>query len=267
MTQTHPSPARVSKDTVKLPACHIDPRRVHIILVEPIYAGNVGAVARIMNNFGFRNLRIVGSIPHKNDFYLAMHSEEILVNASLYDDLASAVADMDRVIAFSRRVGKLKPIDYTPVEMAEYVGGTKGLEVGLVFGRETFGLTDAEADLCPIRCHIPANPEFPSINLAQAVAIAVWELYSLPHSHKRDARTLPVSGIELDRIKAYMLDVMRDAGFFRSHESTNWDAFLGRMLHRLNPGRTMVWRFKQMFNRWHVLVTGKGKGYEHNDQE
>lgn len=257
----------MAQDTPHTPASPIDPLKVHIILVEPIYAGNVGAVARIMNNFGFRSLRIVGSIPSKNDFYLAMHSEEILVNASLHADLASAVADLDRVIAFSRRVGKLKPIDCSPVEMAEFVGNMKGLKVGLVFGRETFGLTDAEADLCPIRCHIPANPEFPSINLAQAVAIAVWELYSLPLSFKRDERTLPVSGIELDRIKAYMLDVMQDTGFFRSHESTNWDAFLSRMLHRLNPGRTMVWRLRQMFNRWHVLVTGKGKGYEHNTQE
>jgi len=255
------------QDPPARPSRIIDPARVHIILVEPIYAGNVGAVARIMNNFGFRHLRIVGSIPHKNDFYLAMHSEEILVNASLYDDLAAAVADLDRVIAFSRRVGKLKPIDYSPSQMAEYVGGMKDLDVGLVFGRETFGLTDAEADLCPIRCHISANPDFPSINLAQAVAIAVWELYSLPQSIRQDQRTIPVSGIELDKIKDYMLDVMRDTGFFRSHESTNWDAFLSRMLHRLNPGRTMVWRFRQMFNRWHVLVTGKGKGYEHNVQE
>lgn len=260
-------PEKVDKETTAANTRPIDPAKVYIILVEPIYAGNVGAVARIMNNFGFRNLRIVGSIPHKNDFYLAMHSEEILVNASLYDDLATAVADLDRIVAFSRRVGKLKPVDYNPKEMAQYAGGQSNLSIGLVFGRETFGLTDAEADLCPIRCHIPANPEFPSINLAQAVAIAVWELYDLPGSFKQDHRTIPVSGIELDRIKAYMLDVMQDTGFFRSHESTNWDAFLGRMLHRLNPGRTMVWRLRQMFNRWHVLVTGKGKGYEHNVQE
>lgn len=127
---------------------------VYIILVEPIYEGNVGAVARIMNNFCFANLRIVGALPTKNDFYLAMHSTFILENAQVFDNLEAATADLDRVIAFSRRVGKLKPIDFDPKTMAQYASEVKDLKLGLVFGRETFGLTDAEADLCPLRCHI-----------------------------------------------------------------------------------------------------------------
>ena len=77
---------------------------IHVILVEPIYEGNVGAVARIMNNFGFTSLRIVGSVPKKNDFYLAMHSEHILEEAQVFDSLKDASADLDRLIAFSRRV-------------------------------------------------------------------------------------------------------------------------------------------------------------------
>ena len=252
----------------------IDPALVHIILVEPIYEGNVGAVARIMNNFGFSKLRVVGSVPSRNDFYLAMHSGEILTEAEIFDDLAGAVKDLDRVIAFSRRVGKLKPIDLDPPAMASYALQSRHLKLGLVFGRETFGLTDAEADLCPLRCHIPANPAFPSINLAQAVAIAVWELYCLPLSQtafepqSAPKRTAPaVSGPELDRLHHYMLEVMQGSGFFQDQESTNWDLFLRKMLAQLNPGKTMAWRLRQMFNRWHVLATGKGKGYAHDTQE
>lgn len=242
---------------------------IHIILVEPIYAGNVGAVARIMNNFCFSSLRIVGSVPEKNDFYLAMHSEHILEAAQLFPDLKSAVADLDRVIAFSRRVGKLKPVDMNPPEMAQYCARIPHLKIGLVFGRETFGLTDEEADLCPLRCHIPANPAFPSINLAQAAAIAIWEIHRLPFS-KTDGKKRnlnAVSGNELDKIKAYMLDVMKETGFFRSHETTNWENFLDKMLAQLNPGKAMIWRLRQMFNRWQVLVTGKGRGYEHNNED
>lgn len=245
----------------------IDPANIHIILVEPIYAGNVGAVARIMNNFGFSRLRVVGAVPSKNDFYLAMHSEEILTEAEIFDDLASAVSDLDRVIAFSRRVGKLKPIDLDPPAMAAYAYECRHLKLGLVFGRETFGLTDEEADLCSLRCHIPANPDFPSINLAQAVAIAVWELYSLPLNRKLKKTPPAVSGKDLEHLHAYMLDVMASSGFFQDHESTNWDVFLRRMLAQLNPGKSMIWRLRQMFNRWHVLVTGKGKGYAHDIQE
>lgn len=232
---------------------------IHVILVEPIYEGNVGAVARIMHNFGFTGLRIVGAVPSKNDFYLAMHSEHLLENALVFPTLAEAVTDLDRVIAFSRRLGKLKPADLNPPQMADYCTKIPQLEIGLVFGRETFGLTDAEAALCPLRCHIPANPAFPSINLAQAVTIALWEL---SRGGEKSTRIKAVSGIELDKMKAYMLDVMEATGFFRSHETTNWEMFIAKMLAQLNPTKTMLWRFRQMFNRWHVLVTGRGRGYE-----
>lgn len=234
---------------------------IHVILVEPIYEGNVGAVARIMHNFSFTSLRIVGSIPHKNDFYLAMHSEHLLEEASLYPTLAEAVADLDRVVAFSRRVGKLKPVDLDPPRLAHYCSRIPELEIGLVFGRETYGLTDEEAALCPLRCHITANPEFPSLNLAQAVTIALWELQRLKLLGEAGPKLESVSGFELDKIKAYMLDVMRATGFFRSHETTNWDQWLGKLLTQLNPTPSMLWRLRQMFNRWQVLVTGKGSGY------
>ncbi len=243
-----------------------EPQNIYIILVEPIYEGNVGAVARIMNNFGFSKLRIVGSLPTKNDFYLAMHSTFILENTEVFEDLGSAVKDLDRVIAFSRRVGKLKPIDMDPTAMAEYANKIKKLKLGLVFGRETFGLTDAEADLCPLRCHIPANPAFPSINLAQAVAIACWELSSAK-ALKPSSQAKALQASEMESLHAYMMDVMQSSGFFQDHESTNWDVFLRRMLMQLNPGKMMSWRFRQMFNRWHVLATGKGKGFSHDKME
>jgi tRNA/rRNA methyltransferase len=238
--------------------------KIYIILVEPVYAGNVGAVARVMNNFSLSKLRIVGAVPEKNDFYLAVHSEDILTNVEIFDTLEEALQDLDRVIAFSRRVGKTKPIDLSPSEMGKYVAEIPELKTALVFGRETYGLTDPEADLCPLRCHIPANPAFPSFNLAQAVAIAAWEVYSCPLEqieHKADGEEA-ASGLELDKIQSYMLDVMSEIGFFRSHESTNWEVFLSRMLHQLNPSTEMLYRFRQMFNRFHVLVKGKGKGYE-----
>jgi TrmH family RNA methyltransferase len=240
--------------------------RITIILVEPIYSGNVGAVARIMNNFNVSSLRIVGTVPEKNDFYLAMHSEHILEQAEIYPDLASAIVGLDRVIAFSRRYGKTKPVDMSPRQMARYVHTLPKLKIGLVFGRETWGLTDEEADLCGFRCHFPANPAFPSINLAQAVALAIWEVYNLPIDEEQLKNYHAASGAELDKIKSYMLDVMQGIGFFKSYESTNWESFLHKMLAQLNPNKAMLYRIRQMFNRFHVLVTGKGYGYESEDR-
>lgn len=237
---------------------------VHIILVEPVYAGNVGAVARIMHNFSIPHLRIVGEVPQKNDYIMAVHSNHILEEALIFKTLAEAVADLDRVIALSRRVGKTKPIDMNPKATANYVQKLSHLQIGLVFGRETYGLTDLEADLCPLRCHIPSNPEFPSLNLAQAVTVATWEIYQarLDSSTSRQPRSDAAKGKELDSVKRYMIEVMREIGYFRSYEPTNWESFLDKMFSQLNPSREMLYRFRQMFNRFHVLVTGKGRGYE-----
>ena len=242
-----------------------DLSRISVILVEPIYAGNVGAVARIMNNFCFTDLRIVGSVPQKNDFYLAMHSEHILDEAKIFPTLADAIADLDRVIAFSRRLGKTKPVDHSPMQMAAYVHSLPELKIGLVFGRETFGLTDIEADLCPLRCHFPANKDFPSINLAQATALALYEVQSFSQRQTElDGTRFPaaVNGEELTKIYRYIKDVLAGIGYFTNYETTNWDAFLQKMLAQLNPNQEMVYRLRQMFNRIHVLVTGNGKGYD-----
>lgn len=238
---------------------------VHFILVEPIYAGNVGAVARILNNFGFHNLRIVGTIPSKNDFYLAVHSEHILNNVRIFPSLAEAIRDMDRVIAFSSKLGKTKPVDMMPPMVAQYIHKLPALQIGVVFGRETFGLTDKEADLCPLRCLIPTGSVMPSINLAQAVAIAAWEIFSYPLENRKTIKA--VGGKELSDMKDYMIDVLRSIGFFQDFESTNWESFLTKMLHQLNPPKSMHYRFRQMFNRIHVLVTGTGKGYVKHDKD
>lgn len=235
---------------------------IFIVLVEPVYGGNVGSIARIMNNFLCPNLRIVGRVPEKNDFFLAVHSEDILLKAQTFATLKEATADLDRLIAFSRRVGKLKPVDLDPRHAAGYIHKLPQLKIGLVFGRETFGLTDEEAELCPLRCHISANPSFPSLNLAQAVAIALWEVYSYLPAGKSKALGNSASKAELEGIRRYMFEVLDEIGFFQDHETTNWELFLAKMLHQLNPSKLMLHRFRQMFNRIHVLVTGKGKGYD-----
>ena len=71
---------------------------LYIILVEPVYKGNIGAVSRIMHNFSFYNLRIVGKMPEKEDKILAMHSEMIMNKAEIFPDLKSSLHDIDRAM-------------------------------------------------------------------------------------------------------------------------------------------------------------------------
>jgi hypothetical protein len=61
---------------------------------------------------------------------------------------------------------------------------------------------------------------------------------------------------------------MHSTGFFQKQETVNWNAFIAKMLNELNPDKTMLYRLRQIFNRFNVLVTGKGLGYSiSNDKE
>ncbi len=233
---------------------------IHIILVEPVYAGNVASIARIMNNFEFSKLRIVGEMPTDSHFYMAVHSEHILDNVQHFDSLENALSDIDRAIAFSRRKGKLKKVDLIPSGVAEYIHTAKDLSYGLVFGRETYGLTDEEASLCPLRCYIKANPSFPSLNLSQAVAVILYEIYG--YNQKQNAESYKYSKkTEFSSLIDYIMNTLENVGFDKSKENYNWGQFFENLFSRANLTSDMAYRIKQLFNRINVAVKGKGKGY------
>jgi TrmH family RNA methyltransferase len=233
-------------------------KNIHIILVEPVYAGNVASIARIMNNFEFTNLRIVGKMPEDGPYYMAVHSEEILEKAQFFPDLQSAISDLDRVIAFSRRKGKQKKADMIPSKTAEFIHTSSELSYGLVFGRETFGLTDEESLLCPLRCYISANPSFPSLNLAQAVTVILYEVYAY---EQKNTETDLASNEEMEATEKYILDVLKSIDFFRPREIISWEFFISNLLHRANITAEMSYRLKQLFNRIHLIIKGEGKGF------
>lgn len=237
---------------------------IYVILVEPVYKGNVGSVARIMNNFGYCKLRIVGSIPSKEDQIIAVHSNSILEQAEIFDSLASAVSDLDRTIALSRRKGNKKKVDLNPLQLGKYVNelSESNLKLGLVFGRETFGLTDHEAEQCDLRCYIPANEEFPSLNLAQAVAVILYEIYSF--SWKTESIN---QAAEKDLIKhsvEYSLEILNSISFFKNDDDRkSVSDYFYSLLLRSNATKQITLDFKKVFNRIHLCFHGKGKGYKY----
>jgi tRNA (cytidine32/uridine32-2'-O)-methyltransferase len=239
---------------------------IYIILVEPIYKGNVGAVARIMRNFAYPHLRIVGAIPEKEDFVTAVHSEEILQTAVIFDTLQSAIQDLDRVIALSRRKGKKKLQDLNPRQLGCYVAESTDLKIGVVFGRETFGLTDEEAQICHLRCHICANPDFPSLNLAQAVAIVLYEVYTTAHEnykkhHHPDKADKSLVNSTID----YVMEVLQSIDAVSAeHDKESIASAFHSLMSRANITRQLSSDIKKIFNRIHLSFLGRGKGFKHD---
>ena len=148
---------------------------VRIVLVEPQEAGNVGAVARAMKNFGFDDLAIVGKHPPLLPVagWWASGADDLLERIRFADTLQEAIADTQLTVATTSMRGRTIPPDFTPATLAR---AAQGVSVGLVFGREDSGLTHEELMLCQRTAAIPTNENFPTMNLAQAVCVFCFAL-------------------------------------------------------------------------------------------
>jgi tRNA/rRNA methyltransferase len=151
-----------------------------IVLVAPSGALNIGSVARAMANFGVSDLRLVApQIDHQQDAArkMAVKATPILEQARVFDDLAGALADCHLALGTTRRFGKYRENLLHPDEAARTVLPLLAEDrVALVFGREDHGLKTEELDLCQRHVTIPTSDRLPSMNLAQSVAVCLYEI-------------------------------------------------------------------------------------------
>jgi tRNA/rRNA methyltransferase len=155
--------------------------KVRIILVEPHEAGNVGAAARAMKNFGFTDLWIAGMRAQRLDNvseWWAKGATDLLESATRVPTLAEALADVHLSVATTAVRGKRVLEQLAPHDVAALASQhlTADERLGIVFGREESGLTGAEIAMCQRTAVIPTSPDFPTMNLAQSVAIFCYEL-------------------------------------------------------------------------------------------
>lgn len=151
-----------------------------IVLVAPSGALNIGSVARAMANFGVADLRLVmPQTDHLQDEArkMAVKATPILEQASIFDDLTTALHDCHFALGTTRRFGKYRENLLHPDEAATALLPLLGKgRCALVFGREDRGLKTEELDLCQRLITIPTNDQLPSMNLAQSVAVCLYEV-------------------------------------------------------------------------------------------
>jgi TrmH family RNA methyltransferase len=152
-----------------------------VVLVETTDPVNVGGVVRAMANTGFRRLRLVNPVGFDpwHVIGIAHYTQYILNATEVFDSLAAAVADAHLVIGLT---GKHHRVERNAVslhagmaEVAEFAQA--GQRVALVFGREDLGLTNTQLDLCHGVTTIPTNPAHPSLNLAQAALLVLYDIF------------------------------------------------------------------------------------------
>jgi tRNA/rRNA methyltransferase len=165
---------------------------LRVVLSSTSHPGNIGAAARAMKTMGFADLALVRPrhFPDPDATAMAAGADDVLAGARVFDSLEAALADCVLVAGFSARGRELShppaALRQAAVELAEV--GRSG-NVALVFGNETSGLSNDELLRCQRLVHIPANPAYPSLNLAAAVMVACYELATASGAH-----ALPASG-------------------------------------------------------------------------
>jgi tRNA/rRNA methyltransferase len=197
--------------------------KLRIVLVEPREAGNVGAAARVMRNFGFAELWIVGRHPelHPLAWWWASGADEIVEKATFVETLQEALADAHLSVATTSARGRDMTPAMTPVDLAAAASGLTGEQtLALVFGREDSGLTREEVVQCQRTAVIPTLPEFPTMNLAQSVGVFCYELSQIAPA--TEGRTLPAAGL-VERFHQRSEALLMDVGFMRENNPHIYD--------------------------------------------
>ena len=190
---------------------------LRIVLVEPREAGNVGAVARAMKNFGFGELWIVGEHPQLLPVsgWWASGADDVLETARFAPSLIDAVGDAHMTVATTSMRGRTTPVTFTPKTLAEkFASLAEDQIVALVFGREDSGLTREELVLCQHTAAIPTNASFPTMNLAQSLCVFAYELSQLNPAPAH--RPLPTAD-QLERLHQRARELLLEVGFL--HEN------------------------------------------------
>jgi tRNA (cytidine32/uridine32-2'-O)-methyltransferase len=191
--------------------------RLRIVLVEPREAGNVGAVARVMKNFGFDELWIVGEHPEllPVSSWWASGADDLLATAHFAPTLHDAVADVQLTVATTSMRGRTSPVSFTARTLAErFAALTDGQTLALVFGREDHGLTREELMLCQHTAAIPTNDRFAVMNLAQSAGVFCYELSTIVP--RPLARELP-DAAAIERVHQRARELLLAVGFLHDN--------------------------------------------------
>ena len=150
---------------------------IRIVLCRPSHPGNIGAAARAMKTMGLTDLRLVAPerFPAPEAQWMATHAVDVLEASVVHSSLNEALHDCVAAFALSAR-----PREWSPGVLDARAAAARAVElndkVAFVFGSESAGLTNEEMFACQYLVHIPANPEFSSLNLAQAVQVVAYEV-------------------------------------------------------------------------------------------
>ena len=150
-----------------------------MVMVNTTHPGNIGAAARALKNMGLSRLVLVDpkDYPSEQAVWRAANAHDVLEKVQVVDNIDDAIADCTLVIGTSARERRIPWPLLTPRECGDRVcSESKQHQVAILFGREDRGLTNEELQKCHFHVHIPANPDYSSLNIASALQVIAYEI-------------------------------------------------------------------------------------------
>ncbi len=211
--------------------------RIHVVLVDPLYGGNVGSACRAMKNMGITHLRIASpraDLDWGEAQVMAAHANDVLEARREYPTVAGALADCQLVAGATARPGLYRAHAKTARAWApRLVEAAAAGPVALLFGREDRGLTNEELAFCTHIIQIPSSDLYPSLNLAQAVMVCAYELFVASGAFKPPAELSPEASSKMrERMFAMWREALLAIGFMSQDKANHMMLGLRRILSR-----------------------------------
>lgn len=155
-------------------------KRLRFVLVDTSHPGNVGAVARAIKTMGFSQLVLVNPrfpdiLEQVEAHAFASGAQDVLASATIVRTIDEALDGCNFAAALSARLREFSPPVITPRPLVAQLACDQTLNAAFVFGGERYGLSNEIVEKCNVLINIPANPDYSSLNLAQAVQVLAYE--------------------------------------------------------------------------------------------
>ena len=220
---------------------------VRIVLVETSHPGNIGGAARAMKTMGLSQLWLVrpSRYPDPQADWRAAGALDVLESAVVVDSIDRAIGDCTYVCGTSTRSRRIPwPLSTAREFAAELRDRPNPGPVAILFGRETSGLANDELQRCNVHLQIPANPDYPSLNVAMAVQVVCYELYQAQVAPPDPAVSgwvrEPATARAIDALLAHWETVLTRVEFVDPTNPGQVMTRLRRMLLRIRPDETEV---------------------------
>lgn len=254
---------------------------VRIVLVEPAGERNLGSVARVMKNMGLRQLVVVNpqcDVRSEDARRMAVRAAEILDEAVVVQDLASALDGCHRIAATVGReetqaesLRSVVPWLLPPTSDSSIFNSSilnSQFQTAIIFGREDHGLGRFELKYAQRLITIPSNPDYPSLNLAQAVGICCYEL----HQHLLQDEPTPAAPIAapFQLINAFYLgleELLLTIGYLHDHTAESRMRRFRLLLDRAVPSTHEMTMLMGILRQMRWAIQQKADPYKNAEQK